>query len=1121
MRLRHTVVAITVAFTAMSVLGPPISAFAAPTDMFISEYVEGSADNKALEFYNGTGSAVDLAAGQYVVQLYFNGAKDATGTIPLTGTVAPGHTHVLAAAAAGADLLARADQTYGGALFNGDDAIVLRKGGASGPVLDSFGQVGVDPGTAWGGGATGTADHTLRRHPDVTAGDTTVDDPFDPAAQWTGYPVNTVDGLGTHTVDGGDAPATVTCGGPLSTPVGTAATRTVTATDPDNTVTGLAVTVNPVPAKGSLARTAFTPATGPGGTATAVLTASADLPAGAYTVTVTSTDTDGGSATCTLPVQVDTVLTVGDVEGTGDRSPLAPKSGNGTSSALYDVQGVITQKTLSRTATGASQYGFFLQSRLGATDGNPDSSDGIFVFTGSYQTLIGGYAPKVGDEVVLHARVSEYYDQTQLSSASLVRVLASGLDVPASVAVGDATPPADSTAAATYWERHEGEQLRVPAGSVVTGARDVFASTDDSEIWLLNAADPLVKRTDVYARRSYRDAHPLDDVPGQVFDNGNGQRILIGSQGVKATSGDSTTLLPPARVYDTLTGDATGGLAYGFNKYSIEPASAAFTHGPDPSADHPPQPVDRGEQVAVATFNMENLYDYRDDPFDGCDFTGNSGCPGVSPPFDYVPASAAEYETRLKGLASQVIHDLKAPDLIMTQEAEDQDICTIVGSALQCGTTNDADGKPDTLQELTLAIRAQGGPAYDTAYDRNGADDRGITAAFLYRPDRLSLVTPSASDPVLGSAPTVRYRSAALPYDTDVQNPKALNAVLPADVDRSTGVDGSNVFTRAPQTAHFFVKAAPGSGEGYDLWAVSNHYSSGPDSRVGQRTEQAAYGAAIVQAIEASAPQARVVYGGDLNVYPRPDDPLPGGKVSDQLGPLYRAGLHNLWDDLVARRPGRRVLLRLRGSGPDAGQPVRQRQPAPGSGRHPVGAHQRRLRRRRPGRVRRDRAGPRDQRPRSPGGPVPVPRVPVGRRRVGGRGRQRYPSADLHRHPVPADVTGRAAVRHDGAADRLRRPGLRPDDRLRHGQGGLDRGHVHRDGARRPAPRTGRATATRGRWRPAAALRQRVRPRHHRRRRLIRAAGGRRCARPPSPPARWRRPPHRRPRTPTPARTGR
>jgi hypothetical protein len=130
-------------------------------------------------------------------------------------------------------------------------------------------------------------------------------------------------------------------------------------------------------------------------------------------------------------------------------------------------------------------------------------------------------------------------------------------------------------------------------------------------------------------------------------------------------------------------------------------------------------------------------------------------------------------------------------------------------------------------------------------------------------------------------------------------------------------VDGTNVFTRAPQVGLFDVKAkpgtaspgtaspgtaSPGSAEHYQIWALSNHYSSGPDSRVGQRREQAGYGAAIVTAIEATHPNARVIYGGDLNVFPRPDDPVPASP-GDQLGPLYRAGLHNLWDDLVADVP--------------------------------------------------------------------------------------------------------------------------------------------------------------------------------------------------------------------------
>src|SRR6185312_5172702 len=108
----------------------------------------------------------------------------------------------------------------------------------------------------------------------------------------------------------------------------------------------------------------------------------------------------------------------------------------------------------------------------------------------------------------------------------------------------------------------------------------------------------------------------------------------------------------------------------------------------------------------------------------------------------------------LGALASEVANDLHGPDLLLVQEAEDQDICTVSAGTLQCGATNDADGKP----------------AYDAAYDRNGADDRGIVAAFLYRTDRVQLLPVAASDPVLGSTPGVTYRGAPLAYNADVSN---------------------------------------------------------------------------------------------------------------------------------------------------------------------------------------------------------------------------------------------------------------------------------------------------------------------------------------------------------------
>ena len=115
----------------------------AASDLFISEYIEGSSNNKALEIYNGTGGPVDLATGGYDIQMYFNGNPSAGLTIALTGTVADGDVFVIAQSAASAPILAVADQTQGSGWFNGDDAVLLRKAGV---VIDAIGQVGFDPG---------------------------------------------------------------------------------------------------------------------------------------------------------------------------------------------------------------------------------------------------------------------------------------------------------------------------------------------------------------------------------------------------------------------------------------------------------------------------------------------------------------------------------------------------------------------------------------------------------------------------------------------------------------------------------------------------------------------------------------------------------------------------------------------------------------------------------------------------------------------------------------------------------------------------------------------------------------------------------------------------------------
>jgi len=162
-----------------------------------SEYIEGSSNNKALEIYNGTGTEIDLSAGAYSIQMYFNGSTSAGLTINLTGIVANGDVYVVAHSSADAAILAQADQTNGASWYNGDDAVILRKGST---IIDAIGQIGFDPGTQWGSELISTADNTLRRKSSICTGDPDGNNPFDPSIEWEGYATNTFEGLGAHTV---------------------------------------------------------------------------------------------------------------------------------------------------------------------------------------------------------------------------------------------------------------------------------------------------------------------------------------------------------------------------------------------------------------------------------------------------------------------------------------------------------------------------------------------------------------------------------------------------------------------------------------------------------------------------------------------------------------------------------------------------------------------------------------------------------------------------------------------------------------------------------------------------------------------------------------------------------
>lgn len=174
------------------------------TDLFFSEYIEGSSYNKAVEIYNCTGADVDLTA--YELALYSNGSATATSTVTLSRTLASGDVFVVAHTSFSQPDLA--DMLSGTINFNGDDAFALRRA-ADASLVDVIGQIGFRPVPAWGTAPTTTINATLRRKASVCDGDTDGSDAFDPAIEWDGFAQDALDGLGAHLSDCGCGPVQI------------------------------------------------------------------------------------------------------------------------------------------------------------------------------------------------------------------------------------------------------------------------------------------------------------------------------------------------------------------------------------------------------------------------------------------------------------------------------------------------------------------------------------------------------------------------------------------------------------------------------------------------------------------------------------------------------------------------------------------------------------------------------------------------------------------------------------------------------------------------------------------------------------------------------------------------
>lgn len=161
-------------------------------ELFISEYVEGNSNNKAIELYNPSPVAINLEG--YTMETWNNGATEATNTQILEGVIEPNGVFVIMNALAAPELYSAADIESQVTWFNGNDVIVLYHDGV---MIDVMGEFGPDLGSPFtvDGGAGEMAEFTLVRKANVSQGTT---DWEVGQYQWDVYPQDTFDFIGYH-----------------------------------------------------------------------------------------------------------------------------------------------------------------------------------------------------------------------------------------------------------------------------------------------------------------------------------------------------------------------------------------------------------------------------------------------------------------------------------------------------------------------------------------------------------------------------------------------------------------------------------------------------------------------------------------------------------------------------------------------------------------------------------------------------------------------------------------------------------------------------------------------------------------------------------------------------------
>lgn len=370
--------------------------------------------------------------------------------------------------------------------------------------------------------------------------------------------------------------------------------------------------------------------------------------------------------------------TVADGQGIGtindggsvSLTPINQIQGSGTQSPLVG-QRVMT----SGIVTGVRNNGFYIQTPDASVDDNPNTSEGIFVFTSSLPSAV----VVISRNVRVTGTVQEFRPNADPSSPPMTELAVLSV---AQISTGDPLPNAITLTAVDtspdgsieQLERFEGMRVRVDSLTVV-GPTDGFINEPNATV--SSTGDFFCVITGIARPQREAGIDILNPIPTPAptpnniprFDT-NPERLRVDSNG---QTGATILDLPAGTVLENIVGP----LDYAFRTYTILPDAASpptiaslATATPVPAADN--------RETTVASFNMQRFFDDQNDPAT-----------------DDPVLTTASYNNRLNK-ASLVIRNIqRMPDVIGVEEMENLTTLQAVANKVNMDSVNAGQADPN------------------------------------------------------------------------------------------------------------------------------------------------------------------------------------------------------------------------------------------------------------------------------------------------------------------------------------------------------------------------------------------------------------------------------------------